>query len=123
MTVIALIAVIFIALVIMLSFAEVNGTADAAIGMVLTSLAFVFIVVSAIIKKEVVRKAGRSGLRSSDGHFVKRSEDLTCETNDGHNHRDNSAEYGRRYIVHNEPNEGYVVLNGEIRKIEDCRNL
>ena len=59
---------------------------------------------------------------SDDGHYVPRSDDLTCETAQGHRHNRNN-EFGDRYIVHNEPEEGYVVLNGIIRKIEDCKNL
>lgn len=59
---------------------------------------------------------------SDDGHQVKQSEDLTCETKDGHRHPKNN-DFGPRYIVHNEPSEGYVTLNGIVRKIEDCKDL
>ena len=59
---------------------------------------------------------------SDDGHYVSPSDDLTCETTAGHRH-ENSGEFGQRYIVHNEPEDGYVVLNGIMRKIEDCKNL
>ena len=71
-------------------------------------------------------KAGRKKQRrrtiSDDGHYVTPSEDLTCETTSGHRH-ENSSEFGQRYIVHNEPEDGYVVLNGVMRRIEDCKNL
>ena len=73
-------------------------------------------------------KAGRKKNRrrrrtiSDDGHYVPASEDLTCETAAGHRH-ESSSEYGQRYIVHNEPEDGYVVLNGVMRKIEECKNL
>lgn len=60
---------------------------------------------------------------SSDGHAVPRREDLTCDTNEGHHHPEESAmakEFGPRYIVHDEPEEGYVILNGVKRKLTDC---
>ena len=59
---------------------------------------------------------------SSDGHRVPASQDLTCETKYGHDHgSSNFAE--KRYIVHEEPEDGYVVLNGVKRKIRDCKYL
>ena len=61
---------------------------------------------------------------SSDGHVVPKTQDVTCENEFGHNHPNSSnPEYGRRYIVHEEPEEGYVVLNGIKRKISDCKYL
>ena len=65
---------------------------------------------------------------SSDGHKVPASQDLTCEQEYGHVHdrkamQEAEKEYGRRYVVHEEPTEGWVVLNGVKRKIEDCKNL
>lgn len=56
---------------------------------------------------------------SDDGHPVPKSQDLTCETKHGHRH----APTGPRYIVHEEPELGYVVLNGVKRRLTDCRNL
>lgn len=56
---------------------------------------------------------------SDDGHVVPESQDLTCETRHGHHH----ASTGPRYIVHEEPERGYVVLNGVKRRLTDCRNL
>lgn len=61
-------------------------------------------------------------LVSSDGHVVPKQQDITCENEFGHQHPKNK-EYGRRYIVHEEPEEGYVVLNGIKRKITDCKYL
>ena len=57
---------------------------------------------------------------SSDGHVVRRSQDITCETVYGHTH---GQEDGRRYIVHEDPSEGYVVLNGIKRSLEECKYL
>jgi len=68
-----------------------------------------------------VKKASSSGRRrtiSSDGHAVPKNQDLTCERY-GHDHGNIEG----RYIVHEDPPEGYVVLNGIKRRIEDCRNL
>ena len=68
-----------------------------------------------------VKKASSSGRRrtiSSDGHAVPKDQDLTCGRY-GHDHGD----LQERYIVHEDPPEGYVVLNGIKRRIEDCRNL
>lgn len=64
---------------------------------------------------------------SSDGHVVPPNEDVTCEGKDGHNHPKmtpaQQREFGPRYIVHNEPETGYVVLNGVKRRISDCKDL
>lgn len=61
---------------------------------------------------------------SSDGHVVPPEEDLTYRERT-HYHRDNplNKEFGPQYIVHNEPETGYVILNGVKRKLTDCRNL
>lgn len=60
---------------------------------------------------------------SSDGHVVQANQDLTCETTQGHNHPRMEEEFGRRYIVHEDPEEGYVILNGIKRRLEDCAKL
>lgn len=78
---------------------------------------FVWIAVCVIIT--AVRRYAEFGTRSSDGHIVPKEEDLTCDNVAGHNHKPVEG----RYIVHNEPNNGYVVLNGEVKKIEDCKDL
>ena len=94
------------------------------------SIAFPFIIIVWIFLFFVIftnmlkNLKGKPKVRSSDGHRVPRNEDLTCETNDGHNHvRYSEEEYGKRYIVHNEPETGYVVLNGVKRRLEDCKYL
>lgn len=61
-------------------------------------------------------------VKSSDGHIVPKEDDLTCDTVYGHQHSQ-ANEFGRRYIVHEEPEEGYVVLNGVKRQIKDCKDL
>ncbi len=57
---------------------------------------------------------------ADDGHVIPFENDITCETAYGHNH---AATGERRYIVHEDPPEGYVVLNGIKRRIEDCKYL
>ena len=64
---------------------------------------------------------------ASDGHVIAPENDITCEGKEGHVHpqpsRQEAADYGRRYIVHDDPEVGYVVLNGVKRRISDCRDL
>lgn len=61
---------------------------------------------------------------SSDGHRIPRSEDITCAGMEKHHHRSNPAvDRIPRYIVHEEPETGYVILNGVKRRLTDCRNL
>ncbi len=55
-----------------------------------------------------------------DGHFIRREQDLTCETEYGHDHG-TSAE--PRYIVHDDPTDGYVILNGVKRSLDECKYL
>ena len=50
---------------------------------------------------------------------LKPKQDITCETQYEHDHKDQ----GERYIVHDEPEQGYVILNGVKRRIEDCKDL
>ena len=59
---------------------------------------------------------------SSDGHAIPKREDITCAGTYGHAHNNTALEqeYGKRYIVHNEPETGYVILNGVKRKLKDC---
>ena len=102
-----------------------NAIVRLAFDILSTLLFFVFMIVlsRALLKVFSSEKKGRLyGTVSSDGHKVSEDEDLTCETKDGHRHETN-PEFGRRYIVHNEPNTGYVVLNGKLMKIEDCKDL
>ena len=64
---------------------------------------------------------------AQDGHVIPPEKDITCEGRDGHHHPKLSAseqkDYGPRYIVHDDPEIGYVVLNGIKRKISDCKDL
>lgn len=57
--------------------------------------------------------------QTSDGHTLPKSKDVTCETEYGHDHGPQAA----RYIVHDDPEKGYVVLNGVKRRLEDCKYL
>lgn len=56
---------------------------------------------------------------SDDGHKVKKKEDLTCNTKYGHDHHTDP----HQYIVHEDPEEGYVILNGIKRRLKDCDKL
>ncbi len=56
-----------------------------------------------------------------DGHVIPRKNDITCETAYGHNH--GTTQEDRRFIVHEDPPEGYVVLNGVKRSLEECKYL
>lgn len=55
--------------------------------------------------------AFRRTARSSDGNWIRGEQDITCRQY-GHNHS-GSVEPQSRYIVHEEPTEGYIVLNGK----------
>lgn len=57
---------------------------------------------------------------AQDGHLIPKDKDISCENQFGHLHSKNNSS---RYIVHEEPETGYVVLNGVKRKIEDCKYL
>lgn len=84
----------------------------------------VLIVVKAAKQSGVSRSAHAHRQVYSDGHIVPRSEDLTCDTGSGHCHAHQEAqmeqEFGKRYIVHSEPETGYVILNGVKRALKDC---
>ncbi|MBQ8054773.1 MAG: hypothetical protein IJ198_13385 [Lachnospiraceae bacterium] len=53
----------------------------------------------------------RRATRASDGHRLGADQDITCRQY-GHNHP-RSVEPESRYIVHEDPTEGYIVLNGK----------
>ncbi len=53
---------------------------------------------------------------ASDGHRIPRGKDITCEGQYGHDH----GERVPRFIVHEEPTEGYCNLNGKIVALKDC---
>jgi hypothetical protein len=54
-----------------------------------------------------------------DGHRIPKSKDVTCEAY-GHRHPGSDEP---RYIVHDDPELGYVLLNGRKIKLEDCKYL
>lgn len=90
-------------------------------------LLFATVYVLAAANSRIQRTAGGTSRRrgrtiSSDGHAVPKDQDLTCEDEYGHHHP-SLPDAQPRYIVHEEPTEGYVILNGVKRKISDCRNL
>ena len=64
---------------------------------------------------------------AADGHVIPPEKDVTCEGRDGHRHPQltakQKADYGPRYIVHDELETGYVILNGVKRKISECKDL
>lgn len=64
---------------------------------------------------------------AADGHMIPPEKDVTCEGRDGHRHpkptAKQQADYGPRYIVHDDPEMGYVILNGVKRKISECKDL
>lgn len=59
--------------------------------------------------------------KSSDGCIIPKSQDITCRKY-GHDHRTKFDQIPR-YIVHEEPEDGYVILNGIKRSLKDCKNL
>ena len=67
----------------------------------------VLIVIICIIVKQQIK------------HPHKPKQDVTCEKEYGHDHK----EQPDRYIVHDETEQGYVILNGVKRRIEDCKDL
>ena len=57
---------------------------------------------------------------SDDGHVVKAEQDVTCSNQYDHRHPETPQ---ARYIVHEDPEMGFVILNGVKRKISDCKYL
>lgn len=53
---------------------------------------------------------------------TKYADDLTCETKYNHKHDPLPADTPR-YIVQEEPEEGYIILNGKKIRKQDCKNL
>ncbi len=91
----------------------------------MTNIVFIILLVIylAAFGATVVRSVKKAQHKtvSSDGHVVPKSQDLTCETKYDHHHVPD--ENGRRYIVHEEPEDGWVVLNGVKRRVKDCKDL
>ncbi len=70
-------------------------------------------------KERDLNRAGTGKKRktvSSDGHTIPKSRDITCEGQYGHRHEGMEE----RYIVHEEPTEGYCILNGKKVALKDC---
>ena len=56
--------------------------------------------------------------RASDGHVMKGEQDISCRRF-GHDHPE-WEEPSMRYIVHDDPEEGYIILNGKKMKITEA---
>ncbi|WP_027431256.1 hypothetical protein [Lachnospira multipara] len=59
---------------------------------------------------------------SSNGQKIDKSFDYTCETRYDHTHR---PEYSmpNRYVVHEQPTTGYIVLNGKRYSKKELKNM
>lgn len=59
---------------------------------------------------------------SSNGQKIDKSFDYTCETRYNHTHR---PEYSmpNRYVVHEQPTTGYIVLNGKRYSKKELKNM
>lgn len=83
----------------------------------------IFFIVSLTKSKavQITQRNGRVKYRTlaSDSHYIPKKKDITCKRY-GHKHPIESIP---RYIVHEEPETGYVILNGIKRKISDCKYL
>ena len=69
--------------------------------------------------QEGSRTANRRPLRTpvaSDGHRVPKDQDISCRRF-GHNHEEFDTP---RYIPHEDPEEGYIVLNGVRMKLSEA---
>ena len=87
----------------------------------------IWVAVISVLSAAVARIKQRGRTVAADGHTISRENDITCEGKENHRHPQPSAEdianYGRRYIVHDDPESGFVVLNGIKRRISDCKDL
>ena len=63
-------------------------------------------------------KNTRKPARASDGHVLSGEQDITCRQF-GHDHPE-WEEPATRYIVHDDPEEGYIILNGKKMKITEA---
>lgn len=81
-----------------------------------------FLIAAAASSTNKAKNRVRKPTISSDGHKVPKRDDVTCASEYGHVHNNVALEheFGQRYIVHNEPETGYVVLNGVKRRLKDC---
>ena len=59
------------------------------------------------------RSAGKTGPKTrplaDDGHYIKAEDDISCRRF-GHQHAEDAVP---RFIPHNDPEEGYIILNGK----------
>ena len=62
------------------------------------------------------RKAAGNGPMAADGHRVPKDQDISCRRF-GHNHEEFDTP---RYIPHEDPEEGYIVLNGVRMKLSEA---
>lgn len=57
-------------------------------------------------------------VRTSDGHSLSDEQDITCRQF-GHNHPA-WEEPGVRYIVHDDPEDGFIILNGTKMRVTEA---
>lgn len=62
--------------------------------------------------------SSKRAARSSDGHFLKKNQDITCRQF-GHDHPE-WEEPATRYIVHDDPEDGFIILNGKKMRITEA---
>ena len=59
------------------------------------------------------RSVGKTGPKTrplaDDGHYIKAEDDISCRRF-GHQHAEDAVP---RFIPHNDPEEGYIILNGK----------
>jgi len=53
-----------------------------------------------------------SNYNNQTNYSIPKSQDIRCETKYGHSHRPEYSMKNGRYIVHDKPTTGYIVLNG-----------
>lgn len=63
-------------------------------------------------------QSARRPVRASDGHILKGVQDITCRQF-GHSHPE-WEEPSTRYIVHDDPEDGYIILNGKKMRITEA---
>lgn len=61
----------------------------------------------------IARSVGKTGIKTrplaDDGHYIKAEDDISCRRF-GHRHEEDVVP---RFIPHNDPEEGYIILNGK----------
>lgn len=67
-------------------------------------------------KESQGRLSRRTPARASDGHILRGKNDITCRQF-GHHHEEDSAP---RYIVHDDPEDGFIILNGVKMRISEA---